>query len=277
MRARTPRQMLAGALTRAERAVRGIRRRLQRPAARGQTGRPNDADEWAGLYAETLEPVRTLNSPVARVLEGLTRPGERVLETGCGSATLSAELAVAGRQIELGDFSADILERARRLFAASGLPAPGITLCDLSQRLPWDDGAVDVTWSSGVLEHWTDEELLPIVREQARITRRRVISLVPHSGSLAYRWGKWIAEQDGPWPYGREIPRATLRPVFEAAGLAQVTEDTVWTEASLNFLDFIDPEVRRQAVRWWDSLPADDPVRRGQGYLLLTVGEVRHP
>lgn len=269
--------MLAGALTRLERGVRTVRRRLQRPAASGQTGRPNDADEWANLYAETPEPVRALNSPVARVLERLTRPGELVLETGCGSATISAELAVAGRRIELGDFSADILERARRLFEASGLAAPGTTLCDLSKRLPWNDQAVDVTWSSGVLEHWTDEELLPIVREQARITRRVVISLVPHAGSFAYRWGKWIAEQDGLWPYGRELPRATLRPVFEAAGLVNVTESTVWAEASLDFLHFIDPEVRRQAVRWWESLPADDPVRRDQGYLLLTVGEVRRP
>jgi len=133
---------------------------------------------------------------------------------------------------------------------------------------------VDVTWSSGVLEHWTDDELVPIVRELARISRRRVVSLVPHAGCVAYRWGKAVAEAEGTWPYGRELPRSSLRGVFEAAGLHRVEERTLWSEAGLEFLHFVDSEVRRSFADWFRHLADNDPIRIQQGYLLLTVGEV---
>ncbi|HRI16438.1 MAG TPA: class I SAM-dependent methyltransferase [Verrucomicrobiota bacterium] len=271
---RTPNQLAAGALARLERLLRRCRRRLTRPRVKGRTDRLNDAEEWAEIYDSAVEPVTALSSPVARALADLTHPGEIVLETGCGAARLSAELATAGRQIELADFSETILVRARALFKTSGLPEPRTTLCDLTRRLPWPDRAVDVSWSSGVLEHWTDEELVPIVGELARISRRLVVSLVPYAGCLPYRWGKAVAEGENVWPYGREIPRTSLRPVFEKAGLRQIAERTLWSEAGLNFLQFVDSEVHRTAQQWFDALADDDPIRLQQGYLLCTVGEV---
>lgn len=272
--ARTPLQFVTGGLARLERTLRRVRRGLSAPRGRGQTERPNDADEWASLYAEELRPVRAVESVIARALVDVTRPGETLLETGCGAAKISAELATTGRRIELADFSEPILARARELFSVSELPAPGITLCDITRPLPWKDRAVDVLWSSGVLEHWTDEELIPIVREQARVTRRLVISLVPHAGCFAYRWGKSVAEASGTWPFGRELPRSSLRGVFERAGLQRVTERTLWAEAGIDFLNFVDPEVRRDAAEWLQQLSPDDPIRSQQGYLLMTLGEV---
>ena len=95
------------------------------------------------------------------------------------SRTLSAELATVGRVIELCDFSQPILDRAVKLFEASKLPVPGTCLADLTASLPWEDNAVDTVWSSGVLEHWTDEELIPIVSEMAGVCSKSLISLVP--------------------------------------------------------------------------------------------------
>jgi hypothetical protein len=258
-----------------ERAARRYRRQLEarqrRPA---QTERPNLAEDWAKLYAQPVTPVTRLHSPVALVLEKLSRPGDVLLETGCGSASISAELAVAGRVIELADFSPPILERAAALFAASGLPAPVTRFADLTKPLPWADRAVDVTWSSGVLEHWTDDEVLPMLREMRRISRRRVVSFVPCALSVFYRWGKAVAEDRGTWSWGRELPRDTQRPVFERAGLRNVSEEIIWGEAACEFLAFIEPELRAQALQWWDQLPPDDPLRRTQGYLLVTWGDV---
>jgi len=181
---------------------------------------------------------------------------------------------VVGRKIELADFSQGVLDRARGLFQRSSLPVPKTTLADLTKPLPWKDASVDITWSSGVLEHWTDEELVPIVSEMARISRRRVISLVPYAGSVLYRWGKWSAETSGCWPYGRELPRQTLRPVFQKVGLSRIVESTIWSDQALGFLAFVDPEIQREVGRWWESLPENDILRQTQGYLLLTTGEV---
>jgi glycosyltransferase involved in cell wall biosynthesis/SAM-dependent methyltransferase len=234
--------------------------------------RPPAAAAWERVCLTPIAPVKELSSPVAQTLAGLTAPGDVLLEAGCGSGSLSAELATAGRLIELCDFSQAILDRAAELFRVSGLPAPGLTLCDLTQPLPWPDRALDVVWSSGVLEHWTDEELLPIVSEMARISRKGVISLVPNAGCVFYRMGKHLAEASGRWPYGREIPRRSLKPVFERAGLSGVREWTVWNEWGPRLLGLTDAVLERQVCEWWDSLPPDDPAKEGQGYLLLTVG-----
>jgi SAM-dependent methyltransferase len=246
---------------------------VHEPAGRASDlARPPDAAAWERVCLTPVAPVHGLSNPVARALAGLTAPGDVLLEAGCGSGTLSAELATAGRVIELCDFSQAILDRAAELFRLSGLAPPRLTLCDLTRPLPWPDRALDVVWSSGVLEHWTDDELLPIVGEMARVSRKCVVSLVPYAGCVFYRLGKHLAEENGRWPYGREIPRQTLRPVFERAGLSGVREWTVWEEWGPRLLGLADAELERVVCAWWGSLPPDDPVREGQGYLLLTVG-----
>jgi SAM-dependent methyltransferase len=237
-----------------------------------QTARPNDASEWERLHAEPIEPVTRLESPVGRVIEQLTRPGDVLLEAGCGTATISAELATMGRSIWLADFSQSILDRSVKLFDVSGLPRPKTTLADLTKPLPWPDGAVDITWSSGVLEHWTDEELISIVSEMRRISRRSVVSLVPNAASVLYRFGKEVAEQKNLWPYGREIPRVSLKTVFEQAGFSGIREWTVWIEHAPAIISIFDPDLYGLVNRWWASLPENDPAKVNQGYLLVTVG-----
>jgi ubiquinone/menaquinone biosynthesis C-methylase UbiE len=217
--------------------------------------------------------VRSLAHPLAKALAAATQPGDVLLETGCGSATLSAELALAGRVVELCDFSEPILKRAERLFEVSSLPKPKCTKADLTQPLPWPDQSVDWVWSSGVLEHWTDEELLPIVREMVRVSRKGVISLVPNARCVLYRLGKHLAEANSLWPYGRELPRATQRGVFEAAGLRNIREWDIWNEMAPAQIPIAEPYFNRAVASWWASLPLDDPARTGQGYLLFTIGE----
>jgi ubiquinone/menaquinone biosynthesis C-methylase UbiE len=237
--------------------------------------RPNNAEEWEREYLSIAEPIKGLNHPVAHVMADLTYEGDILLEAGCGSGEISAELAYIGRRIELADFSSKILDRAAEVFRLSGLSKPNLTCCDLTiSPWPWPDNAVDIVWSSGVLEHWSDEELIPIVSEMSRISRRKVISFVPHATSIFYRVGKDYAERTGTWPYGQEIPRHSLQHVFEAAGLLDIQEWDILSEHSLVFLDMIDPKFREAASNWWNNLASDDPARIGQGYLLVTVGNI---
>jgi len=244
---------------------------LRRSAGR-QIERPNSPAEWSALYPDRLESVSQIRSPIARTLIELTGSGDVMLETGCGNALLSAELALAGRVIELCDFSQEILDRAAGLFLRSSLPPPRLTLADITQPLPWDDGAVDWVWSSGVLEHWTDEELAPVVKEMARISRKGVISLVPNARSVFYRLGKHLMEDAGIWPYGRELPKATLAPIFQDAGLHSLREFTIVPEMGALLLRKTDPGVYALVSDWWRELPSGDPLLSDQGYLLVTIG-----
>jgi SAM-dependent methyltransferase len=254
------------------RVSRQARLSLLRRSARWQIQRPNSPAEWSALYPDTAETIREVRSPIARVVAELTSPGDVLLEAGCGHARLSAELALSGRVIELCDFSPEILERAGALFRRSGLAAPRLTLADITRPLPWPDRSVDWVWSSGVLEHWTDEELAPILQDMARICRKGVISLVPNARAVFYRLAKHLMEDAGLWPYGRELPRATLKPVFEAAGLESIREFTIAPEEGLPLLRQTDPGIYGLVSNWWSKLAPDDPLQQDQGYLLVTVG-----
>ena len=266
------RGLAATALDGVWRASRQARLSLLRRAAAAQTDRPNSSAEWSALYPDTKEVVREVGNPIARTIIDLTAPGDVLLETGCGHARLSAELALAGRVIELCDFSPEILERAAALFQRSKLPLPRLTLADITRPLPWSDRSMDWVWSSGVLEHWTDDELGPILQEMSRIARKGVIALVPSARSVFYRLAKQLMEDAGLWPYGRELPRATLAPVFQAAGLTSIREFTIAPEEALPLLRQTDPPIYALVSNWWKNLSPDDPLIHDQGYLLVTVG-----
>ena len=266
------RRLAGQALDRAWRITRGARLTFLRRKAQSQLERPNSASEWSALYPERSEIIRQVESPVARAIIDLTAAGDVLLEAGCGHARLSAELALAGRKTELCDFSQDILDRAAALFQRSNLPVPRLTLADITRPLPWPDKSVDWVWSSGVLEHWTDEELGPILEEMARISSKGVISLVPNARSVFYRMGKHLMEDAGLWPYGRELPKASLEPVFRGAGLESIREFTIVPEEALLLLRPTDPSIYALVSNWWTKLPPDDPLQRDQGYLLVTVG-----
>ena len=254
------------------RVSRMARLSLLRRSAGRQIERPNSPTEWSELYPERQASVRQIQSPIARTLIELTRPGDVMLEAGCGHALLSAELSLAGRVIELCDFSREILDRAAGLFQRSNLPPPRLTLADITQPLPWGTGAVDWVWSSGVLEHWTDEELAPVVKEMARISRKGVISLVPSARSVFYRLAKHLMEDAGLWPYGRELPKATLKPIFESSGLHSIREFTIVPEMGALLLRETDPGIYALVSDWWRRLPPGDPLLSDQGYLLVTIG-----
>ena len=265
------------ALRKTEKVARRWRLKLEADVARDgarQKERPNTVAEWEKVYLTPVQSVSALTNEIARTIVDLTAPGDVLLETGCGSGVLSAEVATTGRKIELADFSPQILNRAAQLFAMSKLTEPRRTVCDITKALPWPDRAVDVTWSSGVLEHWTDDEIRPIVREMARVSRKRVVSFVPYAGCVFYRWGKHVAEAKGEWPYGREMPRASLRAIFEEAGLVRIQERTLSADEGLYYLHFVDETTQEQARAWWHSIATEDPIRQRQGYLLLTVGDV---
>lgn len=241
-------------------------------ATQESTVSPNDPTGWEKMYLSQIVPVEAVKSEIVLKLAELTKEGELLLETGCGSGRLSAELALAGRRVAVCDFSQPILDRAKRLFKVSGILEPQTYLVDLTKPLPFEDNQFDVIWNSGVLEHWTDDELRPIFAELVRCAKRCVISLVPNERSLLYRYGRETAEAHGICPWGREMPRSSLRQIFEGAGLTGITETTICLGEAPGLISLIDPVFSKKLKKWWNSIPASDPVKENQGYLLVTVG-----
>ncbi len=258
-----------------------------RPGAKRAAGttRALDSEEWHEAITAGATPgeiaarVRKGNVPewVKPVLE-LTQPGDVVLEQGSGTAAMSAWLALQGRKIVLLDYSQPCLDFGLAVFRELGLEPPPTHCVDLRQPLPLGNGTVDFVWSSGVLEHFSDDEIVHILSESRRVARKQVFSLVPNARSLAYRIGKSDQEQGGRWKYGYEDPKHSLAQLFARAGLKSVREFTVGPLHSLNFLDSAELAPLRQKLDGFlRHLPAPQLQQLDQGYLLGTTGKVREP
>lgn len=247
-----------------------LRVRLMRTSE--TTKNVNTPESWEKMYMVPVKPLDNKYNEVGEALLKFTSAGDSLLETGCGSGELSAYLAKQKRSIHLCDFSDQILQRAAELFRVSNLPLDGKYNVDLTQKFPFNDNEFDIVWSSGVLEHWTDQELTGILNECVRVSRKCVISIIPNKSSIAYRFGRELCEKHGIAPWGREMPRSTFRPLFENAGLKNIHEEVLSVSMANHFIHLLNPSFGKQYSDWMNSLSSEDEVLINQGYLLLTVG-----
>lgn len=211
----------------------------------------------------------------AQVILLETSPGQKVLEIGAGTGEISLHLAWAGRKVMALDISGESLEFIRRCAADLGIEIETVR-ADATQPLPFPDDEFDCVWSSGLLEHFTPDERRSMLREQQRVTKGKVIAMVPNAACVAYRAGKRYQEERGIWPYGLEIPILSLRDDFEAAGLHVVSEYSVGARHALNFLP-TDHPLRKALSAWMESLSTEELRDCHQGYLLVTIGLKRKP
>jgi ubiquinone/menaquinone biosynthesis C-methylase UbiE len=130
--------------------------------------------------------------------------GRSFCEVGCGSGTTSAALARLGARITLVDISRKSLAFAREQFGKLGLKAECVLQNGLG--MGFRGGSFDVVWNGGVIEHFTDEGKVALLREMWRVTRPGglLVILVPNAEDLPFRLGKWIAERRGKWIFGFE-------------------------------------------------------------------------
>jgi SAM-dependent methyltransferase len=170
-------------------------------------GLPEDPEPWAWARRRAL------------LLRAL-RPGERVLDLGCGAGRFVAALRDAGADVVGVELAEAALERARRV-------APGADLrrVEPDGSLPVGHGEIDLVWCSEVLEHVPDTAaLLTEVRRVLR-ARGRLLLTVPDHGRVKrtlLALARYEAHYD---PLGQDLrfyTRRSLASALAATGFADV-------------------------------------------------------
>jgi SAM-dependent methyltransferase len=147
------------------------------------------------------------------------RPGERVLDLGCGAGRFVAALRDAGCEPVGVEIASGALERARAV-----APGADLRLLDEDGSIPLEHGSVDLVWCSEVLEHVADGAHL--LQEARRVLRPdgRLLLTVPYHGRLqAALIGlvRFDAHFDPQGQHLRFFTRGSLRASLTAAGFAE--------------------------------------------------------
>ena len=154
-----------------------------------------DAAEIDALPPSVTESFCGVGNPLSL---GEPRPGQTVLDLGCGAGldTLHAarRVGLAGRCIGI-DMTAAMIEKARKNAAAAGVGNVEFRQAEI-ERLPVDDGSVDLVISNGVFNLSTDKprvlsEVFRVLRSGGRLQMADVLLEPQVTPEEAAKKGAW--------------------------------------------------------------------------------------
>lgn len=214
---------------------------------------------------------RTVENSAA-YLEPYLRPGNALLDVGCGPGTLTADFA---RRVDPGevvglDSSEDVLEEAAS--SADGLANVTFTHGDV-YRLDFPDDSFDVVHAHQVLQHLTDP--LAALAEMARVCRPDGVVAVRDADYHAMTWwpsepglDRWMEVYQAVARANGAEPDAGRRLLSwaRAAGLEDcVASASIWVHSS--------PEERQ----WWGGLWSERILDSDMAHQALEDGVADRP
>jgi SAM-dependent methyltransferase len=146
------------------------------------------------------------------------RPGERVLDLGCGAG----RFLVAARDAGADPVGVEIAEAAAERARATGIE---VRLVEPDGTLPFGHGEFDLVWCSEVLEHIPDVGAM--LFEVRRVLKRggRLLLTVPYHGRLqaaAVALTRFDSHFDPLGQHVRFFTRTSLARTLEASGFEPV-------------------------------------------------------
>ena len=95
----------------------------------------------------------------------------KVIETGCGTGLMAGFLQKKGLKVTALDLSQKVLDYAEEIAKKSNIIAP----CKYKQgdilNLKYKKNSFDVSYSNGVLEHFSDDEIVETLKQQMNISK----------------------------------------------------------------------------------------------------------
>lgn len=240
------------------------------------TNHESELKKWDEIYAtsdalEEDEAMRIFNNEFATEILKLLPEGGRTLEVGSGGGWQSLALARTKKfQTTLMDFSKEALNYSRKIFERENLTATFL------QRNAFENGTAefDLVFNAGVLEHYTFDEQVSMIKAMASYSKKFVMVLVPNSACFWYWIWRAQITQDGGWKYGVENPLSDLSKQFETAGVHFIGVRYFgkdWAESFITNLHGIDEQFKNLVL---DTHRSGLFSERESSYLLAGLGVV---
>ena len=153
-----------------------------RAGSRSQGLRPGTRQSWP----EYLDGVSLFDNAVRLrffiwTLQRYLPPGARLLEVGFGSGTTAVLLADLGYYVTACDLEPELVSRLRSKYSDWLRRDDRLSVRQADMfKLPWADKTFDSTYHQGVLEHFSDDQIIAALREQARVARYVVFDVPNH-------------------------------------------------------------------------------------------------
>ena len=160
----------------------------------------------------------------------------KILEPGCGSATISLRLAKRGNDVTILDLSRNAILRALSIFDQENRSC-SCTMGDLF-HMPFKDGEFDLVFNQGVIEHFKLSGLDPsiTIKEMLRVLGRNgsLIILAPAFLSplhVVYSFLKFFNLVDKLWPFEKQefLHKETLYKIMIDGGCENVVVKRLWS------------------------------------------------
>ena len=156
---------------------------------------------WHAMYENVHKSERLLTGNIMRhepfimELARLVRPGDKILEVGSGTGVLAWPLAQSGVLVTSLDNDKEILVMAEdncKLLGANIELVFGDGFA-----LPYPDDSFKLAYSHGLLEHFPDEDIHRLIKEQLRVAPVVLIG-VPLKGCVGATFGneRWLTVEE---------------------------------------------------------------------------------
>ncbi len=104
-------------------------------------------------------------------------PNNKIIEAGSGTGILSTYLASIGFDSLAIDIDKDILNLAKKIAKEYGAKSKPKFKIDSILDLKYKKNEFDVSFSNGVLEHFTDKEILETLKKQMDIAQTVIVGI----------------------------------------------------------------------------------------------------
>ena len=104
-------------------------------------------------------------------------PNKKIIEAGSGTGILSTYLASLGFDSVAIDIDKDILNLSKKIAKEYGAKNMPKFMIDSILKLNYKNKEFDVSFSNGVLEHFSDKEIIETIKKQLKIANTVVVGI----------------------------------------------------------------------------------------------------